>query len=223
MEHSANLSTRQLHNPAINSKVKLQKELMATTIKVVTTDTDHPIRWPSYCTQCGAKEGLVQVYTQATDVKTVKPWTLLFGVSHTEHYTLKLGFPVCKAHTAGLAPAQWITQNGGIPRIVRWAVYFFFIATLAGISIGLYSILFKAGVNPSSGAKAARLGPTNWGAVLSGLSTFLLPFAAAGYVLHAFRKVPLRLTRLEDDAVTIRFKVDRYARAFARSNQDIKL
>lgn len=195
---------------------------MPKTVKVVTTDPDHPVRWPNYCTECGAKDGLVSVTAQVEDVKTVKPWMLLLGQHHTEHHTLKMGYPVCQKHAPGLPLAHWITRNGGLPRFLRWMVYLVVISLVLGVGGALFSILTKAGVSVSPGAaKAVRAGPTDWGSVFSGLSMVLIPFAAVGFILRCFKKIPLRLTRLEDDAVTIRFKVDRYARAFERSNSDI--
>lgn len=195
---------------------------MPKTVKVVTTDPDHPVRWPKYCTQCGAKDGLVSVSTQVEDVKTVKPWMLLLGQHHFEHHTLKMAYPVCLQHAPGLPLAHWITRNGGLPRFLRGMVYLVVISFVVGVGIALYSMLTKAGLSVSPGAaKAVRAGPTNWGSVLSGPGMVLIPFAAAGFILRCYQKIPLRLTRLEDDAVTIRFKVDRYARAFERSNSDI--
>ena len=168
------------------------------------------------------KDGLVLVTAQVDDVKTVKPWMLLLGQHHTEHHTLKLGYPVCPKHAPGLSLAHWITRNGGLPRFLRWMVYFVVGSLVLGLGIALFAMLTKAGVNVTpAAAKAARAGPTDWGSALSGLSTLLVPLAAAGFIVRSFKKIPLRLTRLEDDAVTIRFKVDRYARAFERSNSDI--
>lgn len=197
---------------------------MAQTVKVVTTDPDHPVRWPKYCAECGAKDGLVSVSTQVVDVKTVKPWMLLLGEHHTEHHTLKMGYPVCPTHARGLPLAHWITQNGGVPRIVRGVVYFFIVTMVLAVGVAIMSSLNKAGVNATAGAaKVATRArePIQWGSMVFTLATMLLPFAALAFVLHAYKKVPLRLTRLEDDAVTIRFKVNRFARAFERSNSDI--
>ena len=190
---------------------------MAKTVKVVTTDAEHPVRWPNYCVQCGAKPDLTLVSTKVTDVKTVKPWMLLLGRIHTETHTLEMAYPVCQAHASGMSSLQrWITQNGGVPRLLRWVAYFFASTTLIAVALVIQAMLHKTGVKANPSASQ----PTNWGAMLNGITMMLLPIVAVVLVVLAYRKVPLRLTRLEDDAVTIKFRVDRYARAFERANAD---
>ena len=66
---------------------------MAKTVKVVTTDADHPVRWPHYCVECGAKDDLALVSIKVTDVKAVKPWMLLLGRIHAETHTLEMVYP----------------------------------------------------------------------------------------------------------------------------------
>lgn len=196
---------------------------MVQTVKVVTTDPEHPVRWPKHCAECGTKEGLVSVSASVVDVKTVKPWMLLLGQHHSEHHTLTLGYPVCPTHARGLPLAHWLTQNGGVPRIVRGVVYFFILMMVLAVVMTTVSVLNKSGVSATpAAAKAAQVArPREWGSMLFSIATMLLPFAGLAFIVRCYQKVPLRLTRLEDDAVTIRFRVNRFARAFERSNSDI--
>lgn len=190
---------------------------MAKTVKVVTTDAEHPVRWPNYCAQCGAKVDLTLVSTKVTDVKTVKPWMLLLGRIHTETHTLEMAYPVCQAHASGMSSFErWITQNGGLSRLLRWVAYFFAGTTLIAVALVIQAMLHKTGVKATSNVTQ----PTNWASMLNGITMMLLPNVAVVLVILAYRNVPLRLMRLEDDAVTIKFRVDRYARAFERSNAD---
>ncbi len=195
---------------------------MVKAVKVVATDPDHPVRWPHYCTECGAKENLVSAQARVETTRTVKHWTLLFGQHNTERTTLKMGYPVCPTHAAGLPLAHWITHNGGIPQLLRWVVYFFVATTVVGLGLGLFALLASIGAHAApAAAKAARGLPTDWGMVFFRLAFFLTPIAAMAFIVRSYKKLPLRLTKLEDDAVTIRFKVDRYARAFERTNTDV--
>jgi hypothetical protein len=189
---------------------------MAMTVKVVTSDEEYPVRWPNCCAQCGSKKDLTLVRTKVYDTRLVKPWMLLLGRIHTRTHTLEMGYPVCKDHASGWQSlARWITQNSGLPRTLRWVAYFFASTMLIAAAVAVQAMLHKSGVKTGGSGTSP---PFNWSSMLSSITIMLLPIVSVALVARAYRIVPLRLTRLEDDAVTIRFNVNRFARAFERAN-----
>jgi hypothetical protein len=135
----------------------------------------------------------------------------------SRYRTLGLHYPVCNTHAGWAAFASWLTRKSPLPNLLRWAGYLVGTPALVLFAIkGLVAVM----VLWSWYAGRSRQDP--WGQLTPEDWFFPLLFGACAVllvlVLAAFRRVPVRLLKLESDALVIRFSNERFARHFVRAN-----
>lgn len=179
---------------------------MARSIKLL-TDED-ALHWPRLCARCGATQSLRSIEALVTAARP--PHAELSRPLPLGGDVLSLDYPVCRRHARFLSVAQWLTRNALAPRLLR--VLSYVLGGMGLLALGLeFVVLPLAGHLVSAGpwttppARALEVGAA---------LMLLLP-------LWAYRVTPVRLTRLENDAVTIRFGSEPYAQAFAQANSKI--
>ena len=179
---------------------------MSRTLKLL-TDED-AMHWPRLCARCGAAEPLRSVEALIA-ARKVKRHGQSEGIPIGSD-VLSVDYPVCERHARFLPAAQWLTRNTPAPRVVRALCYAIGSASLLALALKLCALTLAA-----------------FG-VLHGIEASL-PLLTAEFVLAlllvlvvwAYRVTPVRLTRLENGRVTIRFGSDPYAQAFAQANPGI--
>jgi hypothetical protein len=175
-------------------------------VKILTGEG--PVHWPGECARCCGTGKLQAVHVGiARDVTS-----LVDGVQGKARYqTMGMHYPVCNAHAGWAAFASWLTRKSPLPRLLRWAGYLFGVPSLLLLPLKLPSLLSGTG----SGMQADP-----------GLFFPLFMVASACLLvltLLAYRRVPVRLLKLESDALLIRFANERFARHFARANPALVL
>ena len=188
---------------------------MKTKVKVLTVEG--PIHWPSECARCCALGELQTVHMGiARDVSS-----LVDRVQGTTRYqTMGLHYPACNDHAAWAAFASWLTRKSPLPNLLRAAAYL--IGPLALLAITLHSLvwLLQVGLwfagNTRNNPWMVKVPDNLFLPLFLGTCAALLVL-----VVWAFRSVPVRLLKLEDDAVLIRFTNERFARHFLRANAAI--
>ncbi len=179
---------------------------MARSIKLL-TDED-ALHWPRLCARCGAAESLRSIEALVTATKP--PHSALSRPSPLGSAALSLDYPVCRRHARFLSLAQWLTRNTPGPRLLRRLCY-----VLGGLS--LLALGMELVVLPLAGYVVSPQLQTT-----AALRALEIAFALTPLpVVWAYRVTPVRLIRLESDAVTIRFGFDPYAQAFAQANTKI--
>ena len=179
---------------------------MSQSIKLL-TDED-ALHWPKLCARCGAAEPLRsgEALIAATRSARQNPGG---GISMGSD-VLSVDYPVCDRHAKFLSLAQWLTRDTLAPRVVRGFCYAIGSASLLALGIKLLALLLAAfGILRGIETSAPRL-------AIELVFALLLVL-----VVWAYRVTPVRLTRLESDAVTIRFRFNPYAQAFAQANTKI--
>ena len=168
-----------------------------------------PLRWPNECAHCGAKGGRltsvpVGIAREKTHLKDLAQQRLVFE-------SATLTYPVCAPHAGKARLASWLTRRSPLPALLRLLAWLMGpLAMLAGVA-SLAALVMRT---PGAGAGAAA------SAALPGVFLALMAGAAILLVLVIWAKrfVPLRLLRLTDDGLTLRFANDAYARRFLRAN-----
>lgn len=179
---------------------------MSQSIKLL-TDED-ALHWPRRCARCGAGEPLRSVEALIAAKKSKR---------HGQSEGIPLGsdvlsvdYPVCDRHARFLPLAQWLTRNTLASRAVRAFCLAIGSGSLLALCIKLVALLLAAfGVLRGIEASAPVL------TIELVLALLLL------VVAWAYRVTPVRLTRLENGSVTIRFGFDPYAQAFVQANPGI--
>ncbi len=182
-----------------------------TRIKVLTTD--QALRWPKECAHCCAsgtalhpvQAGIARGHMGALDAVR----------GQVRFSTLALHYPVCQDHAQQATLASWLMRKSPLPTLLRawfWftgpQVLLFVLLAL----VGLGAALFKGSAS-SHGSSTHLPWP-----LLALCLTSALGWLA---VLWARVRVPVRLVRLEDDAVTLDLTNPRFARHFVRANEEL--
>jgi hypothetical protein len=181
-------------------------------VKILTGEG--PIHWPGECARCCATGRLQAVHVGIARNVT----SLVDGVQGKSRYqTLGMHYPVCNAHAAWAAFASWLTRKSPLPNLLRGAAYL--VGTPAVVLFAMKGLVAVLVLWSWYGGHSRQnpwpqLTPDDW--------FFPLVFACCAVllvlVLMAFRRVPVRLLKLESDALVIRFANERFARHFARAN-----
>lgn len=175
------------------------------------------IQWPRECARCCGTDQLRPVH-----VGIAKEVTGLGDVvrGRRRYQTLGLHYLACVQHAGWAAFASWLTRKSPLPNLLRWSAYLFGIPALLIAVLKLLVWLALVGAWFTGGAKRNPwqvAAPDDW--------FFPLLFGACAVLLvlvvMAFRRVPVRLLKLEEDAMVIRFASARYARHFARVNPEL--
>jgi len=164
-----------------------------------------PLQWPAACALCGEQHDLVGAGVKIDRVTSIRPtWT---GDLSIGSQVTTLNYPVCRRHAKGLRLATLLAQDGGGIGMLRTTSFVFGpLAILACLA------QLKRAVFGPHAAHGAELPPVFLGI----FAVFVLMFVA---VLVASPRVPLRLSgKVAGDTLTLMFRSDDYAAAFARLN-----
>lgn len=192
---------------------------MRSKVTVVTTDSAHPIRWPNRCAACGTKEHLRAASLRAGRTQSAK--VNVAGGMGFENLVLQLDYPVCEKHIRGLDLGHWLVEKSLLPRLLRLFAYV--IGPLALLGWGLKLLL----VGVDAGAALGWWGQKSSSTSMRPDSPWImqaLSVLAGGWlvlVVIATSRLPVRVLRLADDAVTLGFRNPKYAREFAKANDAI--
>lgn len=172
---------------------------------------DGEVQWPNSCAYCRAKTGLVSAAASIGRVTSVRP--TLSGAIAVKGELLSMDYPVCQTHQRGLSWASLITRETAGFKFLRGLSYFFGIQVLLMMLIAIPAFIMRLmGGNPG-----ADNGPELPGVMMVIFFFFALSFFL---VISAYRKLPLRLVKRNDDGITIKFRNNIYAAEFARLNRD---
>ena len=178
---------------------------VASMAKKLSVDLDASILWPMCCARCGVKEGLTSSRVSIGSVRSVAPSP--FGVQITSTMAM-LDYPVCHAHATGLGFAGIVTRRTLLFRFLRGFIYF-----TAILGVPVFLMMATRAVGLASTPHNAQPSPTVF------IAMFAAGIAAAAYLVHAFRALPVRLVGQSSDTVTIRFSNDAYATRFIAQNR----
>lgn len=170
---------------------------------------DIEVQWPNSCAKCRKKEGLVSAQASIGRVTSVRP--TLTGAIAVSGELMHMGYPVCAQHKKGLELANLLTRNTAGFKFLRGMVYF-----IGALSLPLLLLLLVSAVLRLAGAPESS-SPGLPGAMIAIYIVFAFAFLQ---LISAYRKLPLRLVKQDDAAVTIRFSNNIYAAEFARLNRD---
>lgn len=180
-------------------------------IKILTGE--HAIRWPKECAHCCASGQPLQPVQAGIARAGMGAADALRG--QVRFSTLALQYPVCQAHAGSAALASWLMRKSPLPTLLRAWCWFVgpqvLLLALLGL-VGALLVLFKGSAGGSGGSGLSL----PWPLLLLGAASALGWLA----VLWARKRVPVRLVRLEDDAVTLDLANARFARHFVRANED---
>lgn len=188
--------------------------MASTRIKLLTQDG--PIRWPNECAHCGDKPpGLRPVHVGIARGRVGVADALRGQVRFS---TLALHYPVCRAHAGQAALASWLMRKSPLPTLLRAWCWFIGPQMLL---MGVLLLLGGAGALLKGGAHAASHASATAGAGLPWALLALMLASTLGWflVLWARQRAPVRLHKLEDDAVTLTLANARFARHFSRANE----
>jgi hypothetical protein len=183
-----------------------------TRIKVLTTD--QALRWPKECAHCCASGTALRPVQAGIARGRMDALDAVRG--RVRFSTLALHYPVCQAHAQQATLASWLMRKSPLPTLLR--AWFWF----TGPQVLLFVLLALAGL----GLALIKGSTSNGHGSSSNLPWPLLALclvSALGWlaVLWARVRVPVRLVRLEDDAVTLDLSNPRFARHFVRANEDL--
>ena len=181
-------------------------------ISVLTVE--EPIHWPHECASCCGTDNL-----QVVQVGIARNVSNLIDVAvgQQKYQTASLHYPVCAKHARWAAFASWLTRKSPLPTLLRGYGYVLGVPSLALLVLRI-AVFVSSIFSRSRGAAmpAPRDAPP---------FVFDLMFYAAACLLVltilAYRRVPIRLIKLEPDAIQLRFSNSRFARHFARRNANI--
>ena len=182
-----------------------------TRIKLLTTE--QPIHWPKECAHCCSDKALRPVQAGIARGQMGVGDALRGRVRFSP---LALHYPVCDAHASQAALASWLMRKSPLPTLLRaWC-------WLMGPQVLLWAVLMLVGSGAAllkGGTRAAT--QTSGAGGLPWVLVALLAASALGWllVLWARQRVPVRLVKLEDDAVTLDLSNARFARHFSRANE----
>ena len=178
---------------------------MSQSIKLLTDEA--AVHWPQLCARCGATGRLRSAETLVAATRSTRPDMRVKVPAGSD--TLAVAYPVCKRHARFLTLAHWLTRNTKGSRLLRGAIY-----ALAGASLLALSVLALRAM----GSESPGLWESTTAPLLSvELVLLLLPML----VVWAYRATPVRLSRLENDAVTVSFGFAPYFEAFVEANSKI--
>jgi hypothetical protein len=187
---------------------------MGTKVKILTVEGE--IRWPRECARCNGVGALTAVEAGIAK-ETTGLVDRLLGRRRFETYAVN--YPVCGDHARFAAFASWLTRKSPLPTLLRWGSYLFGLPALLMAALLVPIWLLRVGLWLAGGKDnpfRAGVGPD---------FVFTTIFVAAGIlfilVVLAYRRAPVRLVGLDDDAVSIRFASKRFARHFSKANADL--
>lgn len=180
---------------------------MAKKIKILNTGE---VKWPNCCAYCRIDKGLQSAGASVGRVASVRP--TMTGAIAVSTEIMSLNYPVCASHAKGLVFANTITRNTLGLSLLRGLIYFIGIPALITLPLMLIGFLLTA----FSGAENTS---TDFPMV------FMFMYVIAAILLiklmSAYGKLPLRITKMDEDSITVRFKNNVYATQFMRLNKDI--
>lgn len=169
------------------------------------TISDPPsIKWPARCSKSMTKDDLVWASATSGHVNSVRP--TLTGTVNVDSTLVNIHFPVNSQHAKGLGLANLLTRSTLGFKIIRGFAYFFGALATPMLLIKLVS-LFIGNFTSSSDMPVAFF--------LMYLAGFILMLM----IIWAYRKQPVRVIKSKEDAVTLKFQNEEYAKQFYAANQ----